>query len=63
MRPELTPELADYLRTGKTKDAEVFLDWTIYRNRIKLRTLFLEIHDDFPPGTFPWAQEQFGGGR
>jgi hypothetical protein len=63
MRPSLTPELIDFLKTGETKDADVYLDWAGERGRDKSRELFKAIRGDYPAGTFPWAEKEFGGKR
>ena len=63
MRPILTEAKLEYLRTGKTTDPDVFLDWTHPDDREEVRAAFLAIRGDHPPGHFEWAEKEFGGRR
>lgn len=63
MRRTLTEAQLEYLRTGKTNDPDVFLDWTHGRDRGKVQRVFEEIRGDYPAGAFLWAEMEFGGKR
>lgn len=53
----------EYLQTGGTDDPDTWLDWAGGRDEGEVRETFLAIRDDYPPGTFLWAEKQFGGKR
>ena len=61
-RPKLILSEAqlEYLRVGNTDDVDVWLDWV--SDGPEVRAAFLAVRDDYPPGTFPWAEAKFGGG-
>ena len=63
MRPPLTDAQLEYLRTGKTDDPDVFLDWAHPSDREVVRDAFLAIRGDYPAGHFEWAVNEFGGKR
>jgi hypothetical protein len=63
MRPPLTAAQLEYLRTGETRDPDVYLDWAHPSDRELVRATFEATRGDYPVGTFPWAEEIFGGKR
>lgn len=60
MRPALTAAKLEYLQTGETDDPDTYLDWENGRDGGEVRRTFFAIRDDFPPGYFTWAEEEFG---
>ncbi len=58
---DLTDAQLEYLRTGETKDPDVYLDWTRSDDRETVRAAFDAVRGDYPAGTFPWAEKEFGG--
>jgi len=70
MRPTLTDALLDFLKTGTTEDADVFLDYARPGEAIRrdgrivghewpmVRALYQDIRDDYPAGAFPWAEKE-----
>jgi hypothetical protein len=59
----LTDAQLEYLRTGKTNDPDVFLDWAYGRNEEEVRRVFEAIRGDYSAGHFEWAEKEFGGKR
>lgn len=59
MRPPLSDAQIEYLRTGKTEDPDVFLDWTHPNDRETVRVAFEAIRGGYPAGHFEWAEKEF----
>ena len=56
----LSEEQLEFLKSGDTDDPEVFLSWGHTRGGEGLRRAFLAVRDDHAPGTFLWAEKEFG---